>query len=185
MDHLDWSIMSDLFLLICKNGFNCWTLYLQVVLGLKNLTFTFWTWQKINTVIRVFGNCLNVRYSVMSSHTQVAHQLGWGLTVHRALFTWWTVEGLKGSVVNRAVPSFHVGSLEFTPTVPLNTRIKHEKINLETMNIWSSDQMHKIMEEKMQSFNLNKHEISDEQKKIKQAILASYSQVLIILLFLN
>ena len=35
----------------------------------------------------------------------------------------------------------------------------------------------------MQSFSLNKHEISDEQKKIKQAILASYSQVLIILPF--
>ena len=129
-----WSILSDLFLLICKNRFNCWTLYLQVVLGLTILTSTFW--QKINTVIRVFGNCLNVRYSVMSSHTQVAHQLGWGQTVHRALFTWWTVGGLKGTVVNRALPSFHVRSLEFTPTVPLNTRIltwKDESRNNEYM----------------------------------------------------
>ena len=38
---------------------------------------------------------------------------------HKALFTWWTVKGLKGTVVNRALLSLHGGSFKITLTVPL------------------------------------------------------------------
>merc|ERR1719187_2845562 len=39
------------------------------------------------------------------------------------------------------------------------------------------ERMHRIMEEKNQSFNSNKKEQTEEEKKLKEAILASYAQV--------
>ena len=77
----------------------------------------------------------------MSSYTSIAHhlyvyiplfrriQVGFKIFKQGALFTRITDKGIKGTVVNRSLPSLHGGSHEITHKVPLITCV-HVTIKL-------------------------------------------------------
>ena len=56
----------------------------------------------------------------------------------------------------------------------LTTQVQAESLVKEP-GLDISDQLHKIMEEKMSNFSVQKTEKTDEEKKLKAAIMASYA----------